>query len=190
MPKSTQTKKDKSDGKYTKPHPSQHFFTRVKCKVWVRVAYVIVNFVSTGTPRTLTRSQSLHCDSWHGHCHTICVCLDLRELGVKESQEECSCEGEQPSLTDRWSLTSDIPTGSQAEREGERGSLLLLVTLCLKNVFANRCFRWESSISLSHLVCKLRMVPIYFQMVAWYNRQVWNTLCTHTAIEMLSGKPS
>ena len=29
VPKSTQTRKDKSDGKYTKLHPSLHFFTRV-----------------------------------------------------------------------------------------------------------------------------------------------------------------
>ena len=28
MPKSTQTRKDKSDGKYTKPHPSLHLFTK------------------------------------------------------------------------------------------------------------------------------------------------------------------
>ena len=28
MPKSTQTRKDESYGKYTKPHPSLHFFTK------------------------------------------------------------------------------------------------------------------------------------------------------------------
>jgi len=28
VPKSTQTRKDKSDGKYTKPYPSQHLFTK------------------------------------------------------------------------------------------------------------------------------------------------------------------
>ena len=28
MPKSTQIRKDKSDGKYTKPHPSLHLFTK------------------------------------------------------------------------------------------------------------------------------------------------------------------
>jgi len=28
MPKSTQTRKDKSDDKYTKPHPSLHNFTK------------------------------------------------------------------------------------------------------------------------------------------------------------------
>ena len=33
VPKSTQTRKDKSDGKYTKPHPSQHLFARVKLLV-------------------------------------------------------------------------------------------------------------------------------------------------------------
>ena len=33
MPKSTQTRKDKSDGKYTKPHPFQHLFARVKLLV-------------------------------------------------------------------------------------------------------------------------------------------------------------
>ena len=40
MPKSAQTRKDKSDGKYTKPHPSLHLFTKEqRCRNWALYIY-------------------------------------------------------------------------------------------------------------------------------------------------------
>ena len=40
VPKSAQTRKDKSDGKYTKPHPSLHLFTKEqRCRNWALYIY-------------------------------------------------------------------------------------------------------------------------------------------------------
>ena len=40
MPKSTRTRKDRSDGKYTKPHPSLHLFTKQqRCRNWALYIY-------------------------------------------------------------------------------------------------------------------------------------------------------
>ena len=54
MPKSTQTRKDKSDGKYTKPHPSLHLFTKdQRCRDEALYIYHHLSFlvcVLFGTP--------------------------------------------------------------------------------------------------------------------------------------------
>ena len=77
VPKSTQTRKDKSDGKYTKPHSSLHLFTKEQ-RCWDEayntefvLSIVLCIVLRPGTRQRLATSINLRTDSCSHSCGLV-----------------------------------------------------------------------------------------------------------------------